>query len=262
MNIIFYIDGGVGKCIAATAVCRAIKKAYQDCRLIVVSGYEDVFKNNPNVYRSFNAGNTEFLYDDYFNKDTKVFKTEPYTSKQYWTGKHHLITEWCKQLGIDDDGIKPDLYPSQEMEEVCKSMLNGFGKPTLLLQIIGGPVKATEDERIATSYNVPHRSLSVEFGEEFIKQLGDGMTVIVPQIGTAPTPKGAVAVGGPLERMLALPKYVNHIVCIDSMFQHAAAAYEKEAIVMWGATGSEFLGYETNKNVALNNCPTALSSSQ
>lgn len=40
MNIIFSIQGGMGKSIMATAVCKAIKKQYPDSTLIVVTGYQ------------------------------------------------------------------------------------------------------------------------------------------------------------------------------------------------------------------------------
>ena len=54
MKIIFQIDGGRGKCIAATAVCKAIKAQYPDSELIVVSGYPEVFLCND--YISENLG--------------------------------------------------------------------------------------------------------------------------------------------------------------------------------------------------------------
>jgi ADP-heptose:LPS heptosyltransferase len=38
-NLIFTINGGIGKCIVATSVCSALKKKYPNDNLIVVSGY-------------------------------------------------------------------------------------------------------------------------------------------------------------------------------------------------------------------------------
>ena len=52
MNVIFQINGGIGKVVASTVVCKSIKAKYPDCKLIVVSGYPDVFLNNPNVDRA------------------------------------------------------------------------------------------------------------------------------------------------------------------------------------------------------------------
>jgi len=49
MNIIFNIVGGIGKCIAATAVLKAIKTQYPNSKVIVFSQFPNIFKNNPNI---------------------------------------------------------------------------------------------------------------------------------------------------------------------------------------------------------------------
>ena len=49
MNIIFNIIGGIGKCIASTAVLKAIKTQYPDSKVIVISQFPQLFKNNPNL---------------------------------------------------------------------------------------------------------------------------------------------------------------------------------------------------------------------
>jgi hypothetical protein len=73
MNIIFQINGGIGKCVAATAVCEAIKKKYPNDKLIVVSGYADVFLNNPHVDRAYNYGGMSYFYEEYIeDKDVKI----------------------------------------------------------------------------------------------------------------------------------------------------------------------------------------------
>ena len=46
MNIIFQIDGGIGKNIAATAVCKAIKAQYPKDKLIVITGYPQTHQND------------------------------------------------------------------------------------------------------------------------------------------------------------------------------------------------------------------------
>jgi hypothetical protein len=47
MKIIFQIDGGIGKSIAGTAVCKAIKAQYPKDKLYVITGYPEVFLCNP-----------------------------------------------------------------------------------------------------------------------------------------------------------------------------------------------------------------------
>ena len=61
-NVIFQINGGIGKCIAATAVCSAIKKKYNEYDLIVLSGYPEVFLNNPNIKKSLAFQNISYFY--------------------------------------------------------------------------------------------------------------------------------------------------------------------------------------------------------
>jgi len=51
MNIIFQIEGGLGKSIMATAMVKVIKNHYKNSNLIVVTAYPDVFLNNPQVNR-------------------------------------------------------------------------------------------------------------------------------------------------------------------------------------------------------------------
>ena len=79
MNIIFQINGGIGKCVMATAVCEAIKKQYPDANLIVVSGYADVFLNNPHVHRAYQYGGISYFYDEWIDgKEFKIFAHDPY----------------------------------------------------------------------------------------------------------------------------------------------------------------------------------------
>ena len=43
MNVIFQIEGGLGKSIMATAIVKVIKKRYKNANLIVITGYPDIF---------------------------------------------------------------------------------------------------------------------------------------------------------------------------------------------------------------------------
>jgi len=67
MNIIFQIDGGLGKCIMSTAICKIIKENNPDSELIVVSGYPDVYLNNPSVDKAFAFGEEKYFYERYFH---------------------------------------------------------------------------------------------------------------------------------------------------------------------------------------------------
>ncbi len=78
-KIIFSVNGGIGKSIAATAVCKAIKRQYPNDELIVLTGYPEVFVNNPNTDRYYNSADTQYFYTDHVaGKDNIFMLQEPY----------------------------------------------------------------------------------------------------------------------------------------------------------------------------------------
>ena len=52
-NVVFFVQGGIGKHIASTAVVECIKNNHPDREIIVVCPYPEVFLNNPFVQTSF-----------------------------------------------------------------------------------------------------------------------------------------------------------------------------------------------------------------
>jgi len=101
MNIVFQINGGIGKCVMATAVCEAIKKQYPDSKLIVVSAYPDVFLNNPHIHRAFGFGGFSYFYQEYLeNQEFKIFAHDPYVQTEHVRKNEHLIKNWCEIVGV------------------------------------------------------------------------------------------------------------------------------------------------------------------
>ena len=138
MNIIFSINGGIGKCIIATAVCRAIKKQHPEDQLIVVSGYPEVFLNNPNVDRAFAFGNMSYFYQDFIEgKAFRVFVHDPYVETDYLKQDEHLSKTWCRMFGIEHDGTQPELFLTEREYTFFSSKFTS-DKPILLLQTNGG----------------------------------------------------------------------------------------------------------------------------
>jgi uncharacterized phage-like protein YoqJ len=52
---VWFIQGGLGKNVAATALVKSIKKTHPDRKLIIVCSWPQVFLNNPNIDRVYNA---------------------------------------------------------------------------------------------------------------------------------------------------------------------------------------------------------------
>ena len=115
MNIIFQINGGLGKCIMATAVCAAIKKKYPKSNLIVISAYSDVFLNNKNIHRTYMFNGLSYFYDEYINdKDFLIFANDPYLETGHIRQDEHLLKTWCKMFGLKYAGEIPQLILPQE----------------------------------------------------------------------------------------------------------------------------------------------------
>jgi len=92
MNIIFQVNGGIGKVVASTAVCKAIKSKYPDSKLIVLSGYPEVFLGNPSVDRAYGFTQVTYFYEQYVeNQEIMVFGNDPYFDTKHIRNEEHLI---------------------------------------------------------------------------------------------------------------------------------------------------------------------------
>src|SRR6266540_2833491 len=107
MKIIFQIDGGIGKSIAATAVCKAIKKQYPEDELVVITGYPEVFLCNPGM-KVFNFNDLRYFYEQYIDgQEIKIMSHNPYLETDFIKGGEHLIKVWCEMFDIKYNGELP-----------------------------------------------------------------------------------------------------------------------------------------------------------
>jgi hypothetical protein len=54
--LVWHIEGGLGKNIAATALISPLKEKYKDRKLILVVSYPEVFLNHPDIHRVYRVG--------------------------------------------------------------------------------------------------------------------------------------------------------------------------------------------------------------
>jgi len=95
MKIIFQIDGGRGKCIVATAVCKAIKAQYPDDELIVVSGYPEVFLCNNNVDENLRFNELQYFWQRHIeHKEPKLMLHNPVRRSLLTTSRRKPISDW------------------------------------------------------------------------------------------------------------------------------------------------------------------------
>ena len=139
MNIIFQIDGGLGKSIMATAMVQVIKKRYKNSNLIVVTAYPDVFLNNPQVSKIYRPEQMNGAYLKYIkDQDCKLFIEDPYRHTSFLTEKEHLFKTWCKIYGLHYNNEQPKIYLTQPELDYFSPFYK-LDKPILAIQTNGGP---------------------------------------------------------------------------------------------------------------------------
>jgi hypothetical protein len=109
--LVWHIQGGLGKNIAATSLIKDIKNTYPDRKLIMVVSYPEIFLNNLYVDRVYQIGQTPYFYQDYIeDKDVLVFMHEPYNQTGHITKNKHLIENWCDLLNIKYTNQQPEIF--------------------------------------------------------------------------------------------------------------------------------------------------------
>ena len=241
--MIFHIDGGIGKNVIATAVVKSLVTAYPDRKLIVVTAWPEVFLHNPNVYRVYKFGFLPYFYDDYIrDKDTKVFRTEPYHTEDILYKRKHLSEIWCDLFGIKCVTKKPELYPTQRELMFIERQINKEG-PILLVQSSGG----AESQQHPYSWS---RDLSPVFAQEVVNTVaGNFSKVLHVRRDNQPSLNNTIQVKDTVRNLLLYVSFADKILGIDSLIQHAAAAYNKEAVVGWIANSPVVFGHEIHKNI-------------
>lgn len=265
-NIVFVSEGGLGKVIASTAVVKRLKEEFPEKRIIVVTGYPDIFQYNPHVFKTFNFSNPLYFYDDYINEESFLIKTEPYVAYEYMEQRQHLIDVWCKQIGIERKGAMPEMFfMKNEMEsaQLYTDKLSHSGKKKfVLIQWVGGIVPATKDKSsFVDSLNRMHRrSLPFSVAQKLVnKFVSRDFVVGSVQHENFPELQGTERIffpNQPARSVVLLLKYSRGFVGIDSFLQHASALFMNKGVVCWGGTSPNKLGYEHNINLTKQACPT------
>jgi uncharacterized phage-like protein YoqJ len=131
--IIWHIQGGLGKNVAGSALCKDLKEKYPDRKLIMVTSWPEIYLNNPDVDRIYQLGQTPHFYEDYVEgKDIIIFKHEPYEQTGHITKQKHLIENWCDLLDIKYKEQKPVLIPNYS-QKVLTSGVWKRNKPTIFI---------------------------------------------------------------------------------------------------------------------------------
>jgi hypothetical protein len=246
---IFHIDGGIGKHIAATAVAKCIKNNYPDRELIVVCAWPSPFINLDYVDRVYRQGNTPYFYDDYIrNKDSLIFKHEPYFTTDHIHGQLPLIENWCKLYQLEYNNEQPELVFNLREKQIMQTAWS-TDKPMLLLQTSGGLF----DQHNASPYKWT-RDMPIFVMNRIVKEFGGYYNIFAVTRPDAYTPEGMIRIDkqySVMELMTIIPRSQKRLF-IDSSLQHAAAALKMPSTVLWIGTNPDIFGYPLHNNIVAN----------
>ena len=245
MNILFQIDGGLGKNIMATAMTKVIRKHYKDAHIVVITGYPDVFLNNPNINECFQFDQIKGAYLKYIkDQDCKIFVQDPYHHTSFITQKEHLFSTWCKLYDLQYNNEQPELYITQPEIEYYKPFYE-VEKPIMVLQSNGGPQE--QGYKYAWTRDIPESIVN-----KVIHHYKEDYTIVhIKREDQNKYPDTLHALDG-FRSIAILLQLSKKRLLIDSFGQHLAAAMEVKSTVCWSTTNPKIFGYELHDNVLAN----------
>jgi hypothetical protein len=242
--LVWHIQGGLGKNIAATALIKDLKEAHLDRKLIMVVSWPEAFLNNPLIDRVYQLGQAPYFYETYIeNKDVIVFKHEPYDQTGHITKTKHLIENWCDLLSIKYSNQQPQIFINFIQKQLLGLWIRS--KPVMVIQTNGGP-----GEGQVYSYSWT-RDMPQDLAQAIVNKHKSEYHII--QITR---PDGYI-----LEDVERFDKKVSNFelfailvaaqkrVLIDSCLQHVAAAFKLPSTVFWIGTSPIVFGYKLHQNI-------------
>ena len=140
MNIIFQIDGGLGKSIMGTAMVKVIRKRYKNAKIIVVTGHPDIFLNSPYTDEVYHHNNVNGFYLKFIkDQNCKIFVEDPYRRNDFILEKPiHLFKTWCELFGLRYNNEQPEIYLTQPELDYFSPYYQ-TDKPIMVIHPNGGP---------------------------------------------------------------------------------------------------------------------------
>jgi len=244
MNIIFQVNGGIGKVVASTAVCKAIKSKYPDSKLIVLSGYPEVFLGNPSVDRAYGFTQVTYFYEQYVeNQEIIVFGHDPYFDTKHIRNEEHLIETWCRMYDLPMVQKHGELFLTKvEIDQYTKKYTSSG--PILLMQTNGGP---QADSKYSWARDIPENIV-----KDVIKAYKDKYHIVHIKREDQTAYDFTTPVQDNFRAILVLVMLSEKRLLMDSFVEHAAAALNKPSVVLWIANSPKVFGYDMHTNILAN----------
>ena len=257
----YFIDGGVGKQVAFSAIIDALAKKDKD-KIQIHTPYVDVFGGNPNVKLAFDAGSI-YLHDQRIKDSDKIFHCEPYKS-EYLKGEKHLIEMYCKLFGVKyQKDMRPKMYTKHYKQMCEQSLLQIWNQPNppenknfIVVQFTGGQPPMGYEQNTYFGGGDPSRNYPRYLAQKVIDMIhdkyGDELKILNYGLPNEPIFNNSVRPStmpfSQWHEMLKMPE-CKGVIGIDSCMQHFAASAGRKSVVLWGGTRWTQLGYPMHKNI-------------
>ena len=243
----YFVEGGVGKCTAFTALIPQLKKKSE---VQIYTPYLGCFGGNPDVKMAF-EGTIPLTHPDIMASDN-LYYSEPYKSN-FQFGKQHLIESYCELHGVKfKSSMKPKIYTEQYKEKVAEWLkVNKIGK-YILIQLSGGqPQMGFNPNNQYTNIN-PNRNYPNFLAQQVVNMLREeypDTSIINCVLPNEPHYQGTIRCDLHWTHLHEMLKDSEGFIAIDSCLQHFSASAEKHGVVIWGSTRWTQFGYSHNKNL-------------
>ena len=242
--VIWHVQGGLGKNVAATSLIPDLKKKYSDRKLVMVVSWPELFLQNKGIDRLLHLGNTPHFYDDYvYNKDTIVFRHEAYNQSAHVHKSQHLIHNWCDLMGLEYKEQQPQIIINYAQQQLVGQWVRE--KPTMVLQTNGGPYQGQK-----YPYNWC-RDIPMELGQAIVEKFKSQYHIFHICRKESPQIADVERVDMPLDnlQLFSILAKSQKRVLNDSCLQHAAAAFKLKSTVLWVGTSPKVFGYRLHDNI-------------
>ena len=242
------ITGGIGKCVAFSALIPKIVEKYGEFNLF--SPWPDIFHGVAGVRRSLDI-NIEYGYEDYF-KNNDRYNPEPYNQNDFFKKKIHLIEGFAREFGLEYDpdsdfAIVPSTFPSAlaRIQEIKKQ-----GK-FIVVQFMGGNQAMNgkpNDKAMTKDYPQP----LIERTIALFKEVFPDINIVNYGLPFEWNIQGTISAADlPYTAAPYLLAESETYIAVDSSLQHFSACQgvNKSGVVIWGATSPVSFGYKHNINL-------------
>ena len=188
---------------------------------------------------------TPYFYDDYIkDKESLIFKHEPYFTSDHINKKLPLIVNWCKLLGLEYNGEQPSLSFNLRQQQIAHNKW-ARDKPVMVIQTNGGPL---QEQPFPYSWT---RDIPFDVAQKLVDHFSKYYHIIQICRDKSNVLNNVEAFFESMSNMelFSLLAYSQKRILIDSCLQHASAAMGLQSTVLWVGTSPIVFGYNLHNNI-------------